>query len=239
MGERAASMSEDAYSRFVTTCPVTMKVEKEVWSEDSNAGTFDNGQPLRGPSPVDMWSNRYPPAAVDPHDWEAVRNGLHSMGKRLGGPKESVGNLAFRASLALNLMQHRYKSDLFVVGSQGRLFVERALSVFIPAATLTAATASRNHLQIKDKIKLMENGHHASHDVVVACDKLRQYGNRTDHDEMEDLTQGEKPDVIKNVFIFAGALLNKVMQHADMTRYGGTANIGVTEEDDEEDDEEW
>ena len=47
-------MSEDAYSRFVTTCPVTMTVEKEVWSEDSNAGTFDNGQPLRGPSPVDM-----------------------------------------------------------------------------------------------------------------------------------------------------------------------------------------
>jgi hypothetical protein len=56
---------------------------------------------------------------------------------------------------------------------------------------------------------------------------------------MEDLTPGEKPDVIKNVFIVARALLNKVMQHADMTRYGGTANIGVTEEDDEEDDEEW
>ena len=140
------------------------------------------------------------------------------MGKRLGGPKGSVGNLAFCASLALNLMQHRYKSDLFVVGGQGRLFVERALSVFIPADTLTAATASRHHLQIKDKIKLLENGHHT----------------------MEDLTQGEKPDVIKNVFIVARVLLNKVMQHADMYGgYGGTANVGVTEEDDEEDDEEW
>ena len=90
-----------------------------------------------------MWSDRYPPAAVDPHDWEAVRNGLHSMGKRLGGPKGSVGNLAFRASLALNLMQHRYKSDLSVVGNQGRLFVERALGVFIPAAALAAGARAQ------------------------------------------------------------------------------------------------
>jgi hypothetical protein len=83
MGERAASMSEAAYSRFMTTCPVTVKVEKEVWTEDSYAGTFDNGEPLRGPSPVDMWSDSYPPAAVDPHDWESMRDGLHETGKSL------------------------------------------------------------------------------------------------------------------------------------------------------------
>ena len=39
---------------------------------------------------------------------------------------------------------------------------------------------------------------------------MRQYGNRTDHDEVDDLTPEEKPVVIKNVFIVAKALLNKV-----------------------------
>ena len=105
-------------------------------------------------------------------------------------------------------MQHRYKSDLFVVGGQGRLFVERALGVFIPAAALASET--RMHLNIKDKIDLMEKNHYASKEVVAACHKLRLYGNRTDHDEGDDLKPEEKPDVIKNVFIVAKALLNKV-----------------------------
>jgi hypothetical protein len=107
-------------------------------------------------------------------------------------------------------MQHRYKSDLFVVGGQGRLFVERALGVFIPAAALAAAAASRMHLQITDKIKVLDDGHYASEEVVAACHKLRQSGNRTDHDEVDDLKPEEKPDVIKNVFIVAKALLKKV-----------------------------
>jgi hypothetical protein len=216
MGERSTSMSEAAYSRFMTSCPVTAEVEKAVWSEDSYTGTFDNGQPLRGPSPVDMWSDpNPPPAAVAPHDWEAVRDGLHRKGKSLGGPKGSVGNLVFRASLALNLMQHRYKSDLFVVGGQGRLFVERALGVFIPAADLAdavAAAASRgkHKFDLMDKINVLEKEHHASDEVVEACHNLRKYGNRTDHDDTDDLTPGEKPEVIKNVFIVAKALLDKV-----------------------------
>ena len=123
MGERSASMSEAACSRFITSCPVRAEVEKAVWSEDSYTGTFDNGHP---------------------QDWESVRDGLHRKGKSLGGPKGSVGNLVFvlRASLALNLMQHRYKSHLIVVGGQGRLFVERALGVFIPAADLADAAAA-------------------------------------------------------------------------------------------------
>ena len=45
---------------------------------------------------------------------------------------------------------------------------------------------------------------------MEACHNLRKYGNRTDHDEANDLSPQEKPDVIKNVFIVAKALLNKV-----------------------------
>jgi hypothetical protein len=54
-----------------------------------------------------MWSDSYPLAAVEPPDWESVRDGLHEKGKSLGGAKGSVGNLVYRASLALNLIQHR------------------------------------------------------------------------------------------------------------------------------------
>jgi hypothetical protein len=212
--ETAASESEAAYSRFMTSCPVTVQVKREVWTKDAYAIILDNGQPLRGPSPVDMWSDSYPPAAVDPRDWQSVRDGLHEKGKSLGGARGSVGNLVYRASLALNLMQHRYKSDLSVIGNQGRLFVERALGVFIPAAALEAAAAdaaaANRHLEIAGKIRLMDDGHYTSREVVAACHKLRQYGNRTDHDEGDDLKPEEKPDVIKNVFIVAKALLNKV-----------------------------
>ncbi len=45
---------------------------------------------------------------------------------------------------------------------------------------------------------------------IAVCHKLRLYGNRTDHDEADDLTPQEKPDVINNVFIVVKALLNKV-----------------------------
>ncbi len=92
---------------------------------DSYTGTFDNGQPLRDPFPVDMWSDPNPQAAVSRLDWEKVRDSLHNTGKSLGGPMGSIGNLCFRASLALNLMQHRYMWDLFVLGGQGRLLVVR------------------------------------------------------------------------------------------------------------------
>jgi hypothetical protein len=202
MGERATSKSEAAYSQFMATCPVTAEVAKPVWAEDSYTGTFDNGQPLRGPSPVDMWSDPNPPAAVSRLDWEKVRDSLHNTGKSLGGPRGSIGNLCFRASLALNLMQHRYKSDLFVLGGQGRLLVERTLGVFLHGHLGGRET-------IADKIKMME-GQNLASTLVDACDKLRNYGNRTDHDNTDDLTPEDKPDVIKNAFIVAEALLLKV-----------------------------
>jgi hypothetical protein len=205
MGERATSKSEAAYSQFMANCPVTAEVAKPVWAEDSYTGTFDNGQPLRGPSLVDMWSDPNPPE-VSRLDWETVRDGLHNTGKSLGGAKGSIGNLVYRASLALNLMHHRYKSDLFVLGGQGRLLVERTLGVFLHGQDL----GGRDNRTIDKKIKMMEGQNPARKELVAACHKLRLYGNRTDHDEEDDLTPKEKPDVIKNAFIVAQALLLKV-----------------------------
>ena len=56
MGEMSASRSDAAYSSFMAACPVTLEVVKSLWAEESYTGTFDNGRPLEGPSPVDMWS---------------------------------------------------------------------------------------------------------------------------------------------------------------------------------------
>ena len=67
----------------------------------------------------------------------------------------------------------------------------------------------------------MEKKHHTSKEDVAACHKLRQYGNRTDHDEEKDLTPEEKPDVIKNVFIVAKALLNKLNAAKPAAAAGG------------------
>ena len=56
----------------------------------------------------------------------------------------------------------------------------------------------------------MEGQNLASKETIPGCHKLRQYRNRTDHDKMDDLTLKEKPDVIKNAFIVAQALLSTV-----------------------------
>ena len=98
-----------------------------------------------------------------------MRDGLNEKCKSLGGAKASDGNLVYHDYLALNLMQHRYKSDLFVEGGQGRLFVERVLGVFIPTALAdAAAAASRRHLEIAGKIKVLDDGHYVSKEVVAA-----------------------------------------------------------------------
>ena len=83
-------------------------------AQDSYTGTFDNGHPLKGPSLVNMWSDpNPPPAAVTPHDWEAVRDELYRKGKSLGGPKGSVGNLVFRASMTMHLfLKVEERSDM-------------------------------------------------------------------------------------------------------------------------------
>ena len=136
-----------------------------------------------------------------------VRDCLRNTGKSQGGPKGSIGNLVYRASLALNLMHHQYtgKSDLFVLGGQGRLLVERTLGVFLHGQDLGGREFS-----IEKKIKIMEGQNLACKEMVAACHKVRWYGNRTDPDETDDLTPEDKPDVIKNAFIVAQALLLKV-----------------------------
>ena len=180
---------------------------------------FDDGRPLTGASPVDMWSDPNFPVGVTRSEWDAVRDGLHNKGNALkrapGGPsseKVIIGSLVYRSSLALNAMQHRYKTDLFVVGGQGRLLVERATSVFIPglAASETAARLKDTNfrgLELAKKLAVMKSENHASKAVIDACHALRMFGNRTDHDSLPDLKPEDKPDVIKNAVVVAKALL--------------------------------
>jgi hypothetical protein len=194
-------------------------------------GGGDGSEVLKGPSPVDMWSDGNPPTAVCPDAWAAVKNKLHTKGKSLRGaatvqkgqsPSGSVGDRIYRAAAALNMMQHYYKQSLFMVGGQGRLLVERALGVLIHPNDLKGARtppdnngktrAITEDSNMNDKINLMAAKNLVSQEVVSACHKLRIYGNRTDHDSLPDLKPEEKPDVIKNAFIVAQALLTKVDQ---------------------------
>jgi hypothetical protein len=171
-------------------------------------GGGDGSDVFKGPSRVDMWSDPYPPT-VSQIDWTTVKDGLYNKGnflRSLGGPDNDnarhVGEKAYRASLALNLMQEDYKRRLFTVGGQGRILLERALGVFTHQHCAEGDTPDI-------KIKLMKKRTNlASQEVVAACDKLRKYGNRAVHSA--DLRPDEKPDVIKNAFIVAQALLVKV-----------------------------
>jgi hypothetical protein len=168
-----------------------------------------------------MWSDPNPPT-VSQNDWTAVKDGLYKKGnvlKSLGEPVNDnarhVGEKAYSASLALNLMQEDYKTRLFVVGGQGRLLVEYALGVFIDPNVLKVHIKEahlRKDPTIFEKIKMMEEKKLASPEFRVACDKLREYGNRSVHLTLDNLKPHEKPDVIKNAFIVAQALLTKVNQ---------------------------
>ena len=143
-----------------------------------------------GPSTVNMWSDPDPPT-VTRESWEAVRNGLFRKGSA-HAPKGSISCCIYRASLSLNLMQNGYKTYKSFVGQQGRLLVERAARVFIPLAVLAAAEQRQSVLippffTIDAMLKLLEKEHYVSADVIGACHELRKYGNRGDHDMLEDL----------------------------------------------------
>jgi hypothetical protein len=177
--------------------------------EDYVGGGYHGG-PRKGPATEDMWSDPYPPTGVYQNDWTAVKDGLFNKGnflKSLRGHDNDdarhVGEKAYRASLALNLMQQNYQTSLFMVGGQGRLLLERALGAFTHQHCAEDDTPN-------NKINLMQRKKLASPEFVAACHKLRVYGNRTDHDHLQDLRPQEKPDVIKNAFIVAQALLLKV-----------------------------
>jgi hypothetical protein len=209
--ELGVAESDSEYTQFTANCPVTADVEKSVWTDDACTGTFDNGQPLRFPSLVDMWSDPNPPTVLK-DDWERVRDELHIKGKRLGGPTGSVGYLVYRASLALNLMQHRYTTDLFVLGGQCRLFLERTLGVFLPRRILRRILHGQK-LDLKEQIWIMDQlgqKNLVNKEMVAACQKLREYGNWTVHDDRKELTLKDKPEVIKNVFIVAKQLILEI-----------------------------
>ena len=109
-------------------------------------------------------------------------------------------------------MQHRYKTDLFVVGGQGRLLVERALGILVPKSVFDAAQAvsGKEYFTTADKLRVYGQQSRSNKGFKNAMNKLNTFGNRTDHDEMPDLKPEEKPDVIKYALIVAKAVLAKL-----------------------------
>jgi surface protein len=213
LGAEAAARSEAAVAEFATEMTVSAV---RVRNEDAHVtGAFENGMPLTVPSPVDMWSDAYPPPpSVSKQQWHLTRDKLYAKGKAGGQSKKgSEQNLTYRISLSLNLMQHRYKTDLFALGGQGRLLAVRALGVLVPKSAfdqeLAALEKERRSLELSEKIGIYSalGGDVA---VVAAMHALRKHGNRTFHDETNDLEPKDKPAIIESALIVAQAVLAKV-----------------------------
>ena len=216
IGKEAVAKALAAVTHFEAESTVSISRVREAWEDDDVliTGTFDEGKPLSGPSPVNMWSDPNPPSSVTSEEWESTRNALYAKGKEGSDPsaKGSAENLTYRAALSLNLMQHRYKTDLFVVGGQGRLLVERALGILVPKSVFDAAqeVSGKEYFTTADKLKVYGKQSGSNKDVKDAMYELNTFGNRTDHDEMPDLKPEEKPDVIKYALIVAKAVLAKL-----------------------------
>ena len=86
-------------------------------------------------------------------------------------------------------MQELYHVSLFVVGGQGRLLAERALTCFLGEPPQT------NFVSISDRIDQYKIAGGDSK-VVDALHHLRKSGNHTDHDDTPDLKPSDKPKIL-------------------------------------------
>jgi hypothetical protein len=156
---------------------------------------------LEGGSMVDMFTDNYPPsrAVFNMEDWIRVRNQLREKGK--ASAKGSSGYYLNRVSMAMNLGQEFYGSALSVIGHQcGRLLCERVVAALIgPPAderNVLAARLKELKLNLPGEIEFINDLH-----------KLREFGNRVDHEELDDLRPDEKGEVVECAYRVARALL--------------------------------
>mmetsp|Transcript_26004 Transcript_26004/g.57567 ORF Transcript_26004/g.57567 Transcript_26004/m.57567 type:complete len:416 (+) Transcript_26004:428-1675(+) len=160
---------------------------------------------LGAPSTTDMQTSAHPPS-VTQEDWTAARDALWERGRAFKGKqfKGTPEQAPFRVALAMNQIQELYHVSLSTVGGQGRLLVERALVMFLgcePDPVL------RPRPTIDDRIFQYGALGSTSKAVVGALHALRMFGNRTDHDSMDDLLPREKPAIVAAAYCVAQAVL--------------------------------
>jgi len=108
----------------------------------------------------------------------------------------------------MNLMQGNYGHQHSVLAGQGRLFAERVCRYHL------GGPGNNGKENLHDRITKL--------DAAVQPDlhQLRKYGNRADHDEMDDIQPKEKPDIVHCVFRVACRILQGAHLQADLSRMG-------------------
>ena len=150
----------------------------------------------------------YPPKEFTHQEWCEVRDELFRLGSVHSLHDNKVRRMLRRASMAMNNAQENYGRVRSFVGHQcGRLFVERVVFFLIGAGrtdhsdTLNMrinqlrTPGSRFHNQISDT------------PLIRDLHLLRDYGNRVDHEELDNLKSDELPDVVHLTYRTAKLLL--------------------------------
>jgi len=165
---------------------------------------------LVGGSRVDMATDpTHAPTEFAYEEWCAIRDEMFELGRLA----EKNGNQSRcklkRASLAMNVAQENYGNATSVVGHQcGRLFSERAVYFLLGGGSLDRADSLRPRIE-----RLVDDCVYGPPkppvEVVQDLHALCTYGNRVDHEELDDILPDEKPDLVHRVFRVAHYILTQ------------------------------
>jgi hypothetical protein len=92
------------------------------------------------------------------------------------------------------------------------LLLERALHILVSRTVFDAAheASGKKYFATNDNIIVYGDQPGCVEVVKAAMWKLNVFGNRCDHDELDDIRPREKPEIINNSLVVANAVWTKV-----------------------------
>jgi hypothetical protein len=166
-------------------------------------------RPLTEASDRDMLTDPgYPPTQFTHEQWCAARDKLRALGEPYKTADDWRQRL-FRASLAMNQMQHHYGDLLSHIANHGGLFCERAVHVFLRTAPGGQHDSLHNRINLV-QVRGAEDGTNdtsATRQLRQHLHTLRTCRNRCDHDHLPDLRPSDKPDLVHAAYHVAMALI--------------------------------
>ena len=172
--------------------------------------------PLKCDSRVDMATDPNPPTKFIHDKWCARRDELLKLGTNAKGARFML----LRIALAMNLAQEYYGNLASVVGHQcGRLLSERVVYFLLGGkSTGWEDTLNARIKRLEDDCvygkDALRYGGAADPNLGVVDDlkALKDYGNRVDHEELDDVLPEEKPDIVHRAFRVASRVLEIAKQ---------------------------
>ena len=197
-------------------------VHAELRGDSGDNGTARPGGGSALPPPLSEASDRDmltdpsdPPTQFTHAQWCAARDDLRTLGEPYKQADDNWRQRLFRASLAMNQMQHHYGDLLSHVANHGGLFCERAVHVFLrvaPGGQQDSLNNRINKVEVRGPdgaVQLKATRQLRSH-----LHTLRMFRNRCDHDHLEDLRVSDKPELVHAAYQVALAILDNVQAPA-------------------------